>query len=189
KIVEDFEMTYIGMGDLLRKYAEKDTELGKRIDKIIDRGDLVPLEMLKEVLENKIKDIDDGIIFDGVPRSVEQAKKLEEIVDIDKVIYLDIPKDLSIKRLSNRRQCKNCDEIYNKITKPPEEEGVCDKCGGKLYQREDDKPKVIKNRLETFNEETKPLIDYYENKGILEKVDGTEPIEKIYQRIKEILKK
>lgn len=189
KLTEKFNWKYIPVGELLRKNIRKGTKIGKKAEEYVEDGELVPNELVSKMLEKKLEKIDKGFILDGFPRNLEQAKILDKFAKIDKVVYIDIPKEESIKRLSNRRQCRKCGEIYNLLYKKPEKKGICDKCGGELYQREDDKPEAIKERLDTFEKETKPVIEYYRKKGILEKVDGVGSIEEVNKRIERRLKK
>lgn len=157
----------ISTGDLLRSKM-KDPELGPIIKKYINSGQLVPDEIVFKVFNERLKkdDTKNGFILDGIPRTLEQAKRLENISKIDAVINLVVPEDVIIARLSSRRICKKCGAIYNLLYLKPKVEGICDKCGGELIQRDDDKPEVIKERLREYEKLTKPLIDYYGEKGI-----------------------
>ncbi len=178
-----FNIKHISTGDIFRYHIKNQTELGKRIKKIVDAGDLVPSELTCEVMQDRVsqEDCQNGFILDGFPRNLEQAKCLDKFADIDYVVLLEIPREISIERLSNRRQCKNCNAIYNVKTNPPKESGVCDVCGGELYQRDDDKPEAIENRLKIYEKETKPILDYYGDKVV--KVDALGSISEVNQRI------
>jgi len=156
----------ISTGDIFREAVKDDTELGKKIKKYLDNGQLVPDETVIEVVRNRIAkpDCKKGFILDGFPRTVEQAKALEKTVKIDAIINLLVPEQIIIERLSNRRTCKNCGEIYNLKTLKPKKEGICDKCGGPLIQRRDDTIPVIEERFQVFEKQTRPLMRYYESK-------------------------
>ncbi len=183
----------ISTGELLRA-ARQDPEFGETIKKYQDSGDLVPDEIVIKILKKRLEqdDAKNGFILDGFPRTLEQARALETISDIDVVVNLSVPEEILIERLSSRRQCKQCGAIYNLLYLKPKVEGVCDKCGGELYQRDDDKPEAIKERLRIYHEKTAPLVEYYTNKGILvtittDRIDipPEEQVEKIMQKLKE----
>jgi adenylate kinase len=160
---------YISAGELCREEAAKGTELGKKIKEIMNRGGLQPDEIIIEMLKKRLKkdDCKNGFIFDGFPRTLKQAEELEKITSLDYVINLVVPEWMLLKRMSLRVSCEKCEEIYNLGYLKPKKEGICDKCGGKLIQRDDDKEEAIKKRLREYEEKTKPLIDYYKSKGIL----------------------
>jgi adenylate kinase len=160
---------HISTGDIFRENIAKKTELGKKVEKIIKDGMLVPDDIVLEVVKERLKksDCKKGFIFDGFPRTLKQAEGLESIAKLDHTINLVVPDWVLIKRLSLRVSCDKCGEIYNLGYLKPKVEGICDKCGGKLIQRDDDKEDAIKKRLKEYEEKTKPLIDYYKNKGIL----------------------
>ena len=183
----------ISTGDLLRG-ARNDPEIGETIRKCQDSGELVPDSIVIAALKKRLEqdDTKEGFILDGFPRTLEQAKALESISDIDAVINLNVPENILIERLSSRRQCKKCGAIYNLLYLKPKVEGICDKCGGELYQRDDDKPEAIKERLRVYHEKTEPLIDHYTSKGNLitittDRIDvpPEEQVEKIIQALKE----
>ncbi len=159
----------VSTGVLCREEAAKGTELGKKIKEIMDRGGLQPDEVIIEMLKNRIKkdDCKKGFILDGFPRTLKQAEELEKIIKLDYVINLVVPQWVLLKRMSLRVTCEKCGEIYNLGYLKPKVEGICDKCGGKLIQRDDDKEEAIRKRLKEYEEKTKPLIDYYKNKDIL----------------------
>jgi adenylate kinase len=182
----------ISTGEIFRQAVKQGTELGKRVQKYLDSGQLVPDETVIEAVRNRIAkpDCEKGFVLDGFPRTVEQAKALETAVKIDAVINLLIPEQIIIERLSNRRTCKNCGEIYNLKTLKPKKEGICDKCGGPLIQRKDDTISVIKERFQVFEKQTRPLIKHYENKTSLVNIVCTHlPPEDVIERIIEELKK
>ncbi len=194
RISDEYEIPHIATGDIFRREVDEGSDLGKKVKEYLDRGDLVPDDVVIKVVEKRLSEPDcqDGFVLDGYPRTLDQAEALNDIVSIDLVINLDVSEDVIINRLSNRRICSDCGEIYNLESIPPEEEGVCDECGGELYQREDDKPEVIKNRLEEYEERTRPLIGYYRTEGLVEDIVAHEerPIDEmmeiIYEKIEEL---
>jgi len=157
----------ISTGDIIREEIDKNTELGKRMKDYYDRGDLVPDDIVIEVLKKRISEpdcVEKGFIFDGYPRTISQVEALSKIAKIDVIINLDVPDWIIIERLSNRRTCKECGTNYNLKYLKPKTEGFCDKCGGELYQREDDKPEVIRDRIRVHEKQTQPLLEYYKGK-------------------------
>ena len=164
-LASKLEIAKISTGDIIREEIKGNTDLGKRIVDFVTRGKLVPDEIVIAVLKEEIDKPSSrkGFILDGYPRTIEQAKALDKIEKIDAVIRLVVPEWVIIERLSNRRTCKNCGAIYNVKYLKPKKLGICDTCGGELYQREDDKPEVIKERLRVYEAQTQPLINYYRN--------------------------
>jgi len=157
----------ISTGDIIREEIDKNTELGKRMKDYYDRGELVPDDIVIEALKRRISEpdcVERGIIFDGYPRTIPQAEALSKITKIDIIINLNVPDWIIVERLSNRRTCKECGTNYNVKYLKPKIEGVCDKCGGELYQRDDDKPEVIRERIRVYQEQTQPLLAYYKGK-------------------------
>ena len=188
-LADKFDAVHISSGDLLREEAKKDTEKGKKVKKIMNKGELVPDDLMVSLIKNKIEDVDaKHVLLDGFPRNLTQAKKLEDMITVDKVILMDITDEESVNRLSTRRQCKKCGEIYSLLYKKPKKEGKCDKCGGELYQRDDDKPEAIKKRLKTYHEETEPLIDHFDSMDVLRRVDCDGPINVVEKRVEESFK-
>ncbi|MBD3229170.1 MAG: adenylate kinase [Candidatus Lokiarchaeota archaeon] len=169
-----FNIPQISTGDILREHVRKGTELGNKAKSYMDEGKLVPNNLIIKMMEKRLKqdDCSEGFILDGFPRTIEQAEVLESITDIDKVIYIDVPVDELIDRLTGRRVCENCNAVYHIKYNPPKKPGVCDECGGKLIQRKDDKKKIVKKRIKAYNSQTKPLVEYYRKKGILKTIDG-----------------
>jgi len=173
-----FGFEHISTGELLRKKKQSQDEISHKIRMYMDRGELVPDKIVFEVLrqainENNVK----GFIFDGFPRNLTQAKELEKLLEgngmgLHKVLFFDVSRDVSVQRLSGRRVCNKCGANFHIENMPPKKEGVCDFCGGVLMQRKDDTPEVIEQRWMSFYEQTKPLIDYYQEKGLLERVDA-----------------
>ncbi|MEJ5327545.1 MAG: nucleoside monophosphate kinase [Candidatus Bathyarchaeia archaeon] len=154
----------IAMGDIFREIMKEDTELGKKVKSYVEKGLLVPDEIVVDVLKHRLTNIskEKGFILDGYPRTLEQAKILSDIAKIDVIILLMVPDWIIIERLSTRRICKNCGAVYNIRFLKPKVEGVCDKCGGSLYQRSDDTPEVIKKRIQIYEEQTKPILQFFE---------------------------
>ena len=182
----------ISTGDMFREAIKQNTELGKKIKKYLDSGQLVPDEAVIKIVRNRIAkpDCKKGFILDGFPRTVEQAKALETAVKIDAIINLLIPEQIIIERLSNRRTCRDCREIYNLKTLKPKKEGICDKCGGPLIQRKDDTISVIKERFQVFERQTRPLIKHYKNKTpLVNMVCNRLPPENVIEQIIRELKK
>ncbi|MEM4222025.1 MAG: nucleoside monophosphate kinase [archaeon] len=180
----------ISTGDLLRKEIREQTEFGLKIKGILDRGELVPDDVIIEYM-GKVLSGRDNVLLDGFPRTVKQAEALDKIAKPELVIYLNVPKEIIVKRLSARLVCEKCGASYNKITLKPKKEGICDSCGGKLYVRDDDKPEVIEKRFEKYEKETKDVLDFYKSKGIVLEVlndkintDIKEASEKIFEAIK-----
>ncbi|MFQ6068133.1 MAG: adenylate kinase [Candidatus Bathyarchaeia archaeon] len=156
----------IATGDIFREMAKAETVLGKKVKKHMSNGELVPDSIVIEIVKEKISEENckKGFILDGYPRTVEQAKALDNFTKIDAIVRLIVPEWIVVERLSSRRVCKNCGEVYNIRFLKPKKEGICDKCGGELYQRIDDTPKVIKERLKVYERQTQPLLEYYRGK-------------------------
>ncbi len=156
----------IAMGDILREMAKGDTELGLTVREYMNKGELAPDNVVIEVLKERLAEDDckKGFILDGFPRTVKQAKALEKITKISAIVHLIVPEWIIIERLSSRRICKSCGEVYNLRFLKPKSQDVCDKCGGQLYQRTDDTPEVIKERLKVYQKQTQPLLEHYKGK-------------------------
>ncbi len=196
KIVEKYGIPHIATGDILREAVAKGTELGKKAKEYMDRGELVPDEIVIGIVKERLQqpDCEKGFLLDGFPRTLKQAEALDDMLKelgkkIDAVIYIDVPEEEVVKRIVNRRTCRNCGAVYHLIYAPPKEPNKCDKCGGELYQRDDDKEETVRQRFKVYMENTAPLIEYYEKKGILYKVDGTKNIDEVFQQIDEVLQK
>jgi len=172
-------------GNILRSKKMSGDEEGKLIASFIDNGKLVPDELIDKIVRDELMlpKYESGVILDGYPRNLHQAEELGKVLSIDKVVFLDVPDGLVVKRMSARRVCENCKENFNLDSKVPKTEGVCDLCGGKLVQRADDTEQAIAVRLNTYHELTEPLIKYYEDLGKLAKVDGTKSIEEVHQEV------
>jgi len=158
----------IATGDIFRELAKEDSDLARKVKSYMEKGFLVPDEVVLEVLKQRLSKIPKGkgFILDGYPRTLSQAKSLDTITKIDVILMLDVPDWIIIERLSTRRICRNCGTVYNVLYLKPKVENVCDKCGGPLYQRSDDNPEVIKKRLQVYQEQTKPLLEFFEEKKI-----------------------
>jgi adenylate kinase len=201
RIATKMGILHISTGDLFREEVKKGTELGKMVDKIMDSGELVPDEVTIKVLKSRlsIPDAGKGFILDGFPRTIPQAEMLDREMKIDAAINLFLPEELLVKKIAARRVCRKCGDLYNvvtikqgKIHMPPilpKVEGKCDKCGGELYQRDDDKEEIVKERLDAYREETEPLIDYYRKKGILHDIDVVGSPEVMVPIIMKVLEK
>ncbi|AEA47102.1 adenylate kinase [Archaeoglobus veneficus] len=195
-IVEKYGIPQISTGDMLREAVAKGTELGKKAKEYMDKGQLVPDEVVIGIVKERLKqpDCDKGFILDGFPRTIAQAEALDKMLEelgkkIDAVINIQVPEEEVVKRIVNRRSCRNCGAVYHLIYKPPKEEGKCDKCGGELYQRDDDKEDTVRARYQVYREQTEPLIDYYQKKGLLYNIDGTKSIDDVFKDIEAILEK
>jgi adenylate kinase len=189
KLVENYKIPQISTGDLLRAAVADGTELGKQANEYMTAGKLVPDEVVIGLIEERLEkdDTASGFILDGFPRTVPQADKLGEITEIDSVVNIDVDTSILVDRLTGRRTCKQCNAMYHMVFNPPKSEGVCDACGGELYQRADDNTETVKSRLDTYNDNTAPLIDYYRDKGILKDVNGQGAIDEIFQNILGVL--
>lgn len=197
KLAEYLGLPHIDTGSLLRAEINNGTENGKIAKSYIDKGNLVPVELVATIIKERLSESDckNGYILDGYPRSVEQADMLEqinkEINGTDKsdfrAIYFDLNQDVLISRIVNRRSCPVCGEIYNIKFKPTKVEGICDKCGAKLTQRKDDNEETAKARFATYFKETAPLIDYYKNKNVLKTIDAEGSIEEVWERLLKVI--
>lgn len=193
-LIEKYGMPQISTGDLLRAAVAAGTALGKEAKVIMDKGELVPDSVVLGMVEERLKqdDCKKGYILDGFPRNTVQAEALDKMLaslnmSLTAALSVDVPFDDLMKRLTGRRTCKACGQMYNVYFKAPAKEGVCDKCNGELFQRDDDKEATIKKRLEVYSAQTEPLIGYYKNKGILKSVSGTGSIDEIFKKVTEAL--
>jgi adenylate kinase len=195
RLQEDFRLPYYATGDILRAAVKEGTDIGKQAKEFMDRGDLVPDEVIIGVIAERLKQEEaaDGFILDGFPRTVPQAEALDDKMkelrrEMTAAVLIDVSEEEVLRRLGGRRTCEqNPSHIYHVDFDPPKEEGVCDIDGGKLIVRDDDKPEVIKNRLKQYNEKTRPLIDYYEERGILNRVNGAQSPDEVEESIHGIL--
>ncbi|AKB50163.1 Adenylate kinase [Methanosarcina barkeri str. Wiesmoor] len=195
KMVDNYGIPQISTGDILRANVREGTELGLAAKEYMDKGELVPDEVLIGIIKNRLKeqDCEKGFILDGYPRTIPQADALAVILDeinkpIDVVLNLEVPDEELIERISGRLMC-NCGASYHRTFNPPKKDDVCDICGGKVFQRADDKEEAVKNRLNVYKKQTEPLIDYYTKQGLLVTLDGTKDIDEVFEEIKAVLKK
>ena len=189
RLVKHYGIAHISTGDMLREEVAKGTELGNQAKSIMAAGGLVSDELIIAIVQERIKkdDCAKGFILDGFPRTVVQAEKLEEMVKLDKVVYINAPDEVMLERLTARQTCPKCGATYNKMFLPSKVEGICDVCGSDLVCREDDQPETVTNRLKVYHEQTQPLIEYYKAKGVLRTVDGTLPMTEVFDAIVKIL--
>jgi adenylate kinase len=190
---EDLDLPYYATGDILREAVREQTDLGTTAKEYMDRGDLVPDEVIVGVIAERIDkpEADDGFILDGFPRTVPQAEALGEKMDelgrsLTAAVLIEVSDEEVVRRLAGRRSCPN-GHIFHVEFDPPEKEGVCDVCGKELFVRDDDKPEVIRHRLEQYAEKTAPLVDYYDERGLLERVDGDQPPDDVGENIRALL--
>ena len=183
---EHYSIPHISTGDLFRAAIKNQTDLGKKVKSIIDAGDLVPDELTTAIVEERLKqgDTDNGFILDGFPRTLPQAEALKNITNIDTVINFTVSEEEVIRRLSGRRVCRSCGESFHVEFIPPTKEGICDKCGGELYTRDDDKIDAIKNRLSVYASSTEPLISFYRNEGKLKDVSSAQHPNAVFEDLK-----
>jgi len=194
KIVAKYAIPHISTGDMFRAAIKEGTELGLKAKSYMDRGDLVPDEVTIGIVRERLgkDDCQKGFLLDGFPRTVAQAEALEQILaeinrSIHYVINIEVDKDILMERLTGRRICKDCGATYHLVFNPPVELGVCDKCGGELYQRADDNEETVANRLEVNLKQTRPLLDFYQEKGYLRNINGQQEIEKVFDDISKLL--
>ncbi len=195
-LIDKLNVPQISTGDIFRAALKEGTPMGLKAKTYMDKGELVPDEVVIGVVEERLTkpDLDKGYMLDGFPRTLPQAEALDKILvkqgkGIDHAVLVDVPDDELIKRLSGRRTCKNseCGSMFHVMFNPPKKEGICDKCGSELYQRDDDKEATIRERLTVYNSQTAPLIDYYDGKGLLRRVKGVGPIKEIFAAIEKVL--
>jgi adenylate kinase len=194
RLRNDFDLPYYATGDILREAIDQKTELGKEAGPIVEAGDLVPDELMIGVIMERIDtpEAEDGFILDGFPRTVRQAEVLDEALDrrgrsLTAAILIDAPGEELIRRLSGRRICVKNQHVYHLEFDPPKNEGVCDQDGSRLVQREDDKPETIKKRLAVYREQTAPLVEWYDERGLLRRFDGSRPPEEVHSHIRATL--
>ena len=189
KLSAELKLPHIATGDMLRENVANSTALGLKAKGYMDKGLLVPddlvIEMIKERLQRK--DCKKGLLLDGFPRTIHQADEIGKVIKIDKVVNLQAGDEIIVKRISLRRVCSKCGFAYHLDFIKPNREGFCDKCSGHLYQREDDKPEAVKQRLKVYREQTAPLIDYYRKKKVLVDVDGSGTPEKVFGMVKKAI--
>ena len=194
EIVKKFPIPHISTGDMFRKAIKDETDLGKEAKSYMDRGELVPDEVTVGIVKERISEDDakKGFLLDGFPRTIEQAEALNSIMseldrEIDAVINIEVPEEELMNRLTGRRICEKCGTTYHLVFNPPKVDGICDIDGGKLYQREDDNPETVSNRLSVNVKQSKPILEYYNNKGVLKNIDGSKDIDEVTKDVIDIL--
>jgi len=192
---QEMKLPHIASGDLFRQAAEERTEIGLLAKSYMDKGELVPDEVTVRIILDRIEQPDcaAGCILDGFPRTLQQAKALDKAFEqkgesVDKAIYIDVPSEELVKRLSRRWLCRNCQTPYHMTSSPPKTPGKCDKCGVELYQRSDDKEETVRERLNVFFTQTLSILDYYKKQGKLTKVNGNQEIQEVTEEIRSALK-
>lgn len=190
RLVRDFDLEHVATGDILREAVAGDTPLGRQAKQYMDAGTLVPDEVIIPIVEERMRAAPParGFLFDGFPRTIPQATMLFEAArrvgaPIEKVIYLNTPPEVIVKRLTSRRICRRCGAVYNTVTMPPKAAGVCDACGGEIYQRDDDTEATILNRLRVYEEQTADVMRFYRDQGLVVEIDGALPAEESYPAI------
>jgi len=190
KLVERFGIPHISTGDIFRKNLSEGTELGRLAKEYMDKGLLVPDEIVVAIVKNRLKEPDcaKGFLLDGFPRTIPQAealdKELKEMdMPLDAVIYIDVDREELIKRLTGRRVCSKCGTTYHVLNNPPKVPDICDVCGGTLIQRDDDSYETVSKRIDVYLSQTQPVIHYYEEKGLLKTINGLQPIDKVFEDI------
>ena len=194
RLVEDFDLPYYATGHILREAVKEQSKLGQEAAEYMDRGDLVPDELIVEVIRERVdrQEAADGFVLDGFPRKVTQADVLADVLDglgrrLSAALLIDTPDEEALRRLSGRRVCADDGHAYHVEFDPPKEEGKCDRDGSELIQREDDKPETVKRRLAVYHEETSPLIDYYEGRGLLRRFDGSRHPSEVHDHVRATL--
>lgn len=194
KIVEKYNVPHISTGDIFRENIKKGTELGKKAQEYMNRGELVPDDLVIEIATTRLLEDDckDGFMLDGFPRTVYQAEKLDEFMTahgrkIEHVLDIAVEKTELMTRLTGRRVCKACGASYHVVNVPPKKEGVCDTCGGELFQRADDTEETVANRIGVYEAQTMPLIDYYEKAGVIAHIDGAASLDNVFAKVVSIL--
>ncbi len=187
RIAAAMNIPHISTGDIFRKNIKEKTPVGLKAKSYIDRGQLVPDEVVVEIVQQRIDEDDckNGFLLDGFPRTIAQAEALDRLTNIDYVINLEVDLDKLVDRITGRRVCEKCGESYHVSTK---KDDICEKCGGKLIQRADDTEETVKSRLNVYKNETAPLINFYKNQGVLKNVDGMKSIEEVFEEISKALK-
>lgn len=196
RLVKELNITHISTGDMFREAIKEGTEMGKKAKEYMDKGALVPDDVVVGMVKDRLSkpDCEKGFLLDGFPRTLEQAKALDETlkamnINLDGVINIAVPREKLMERLTGRRVCRNCGASYHVIFNKPKVEGKCDVCSGELYQRSDDNEEAVSKRLDVYEKQTKPLIDYYTDKGLLININGDQEINKVLEDILEAVKK
>ncbi len=196
RLVKELEITHISTGDMFRAAIKEGTEMGKKAKEYMDKGQLVPDEVVVGMVKDRLlrPDCAKGFLLDGFPRTVAQADSLSATLEemgirLDGVINIEVPRERLMARLTGRRVCKKCGASYHIMFNPPKTEGVCDSCGGELYQRSDDNEETVSNRLDVYEAQTQPLIDYYKERGLLLNINGDQDIDLVLKEVLAALKK
>ena len=194
RLIEDFDLPYYSTGNILREAVEKGSELGTQAKEYMDRGELVPDQLICNVIAERFDsgEADDGFLLDGFPRTIGQAEMLAGALEergrsLTAVVLIEVPDDEVVRRLSGRRTCVKNNHVYHVDFDPPKHEGVCDQDGSRLVQRDDDKPETVRTRLSVYHEQTAPLVDWYAEKGLLRRFDGTRAPEQVHSQIRATL--
>lgn len=194
KIVQKYQIPHISTGDMFRQAIKDGTELGLKAKSYMDKGELVPDEVTVGIVRERLSkpDCQAGFLLDGFPRTVQQAESLDQILNdlnkkIDYCIHIDVDKNILMERLTGRRICKSCGATYHLVFNPPQVANTCDKCGGELYQRQDDHAETVQNRLDVNVKQMKPLLDFYASKDVLKTINGVQEINKVFEEIDKLL--
>ncbi len=194
ELCDRYEIPQVETGKILRKAVKEQSELGRRAEKYMNSGELVPDQVMVEIIRSRLRkpDCENGFVLDGFPRTIPQAEALEELfeeedIELDAVIYLNVPEQIIYQRLGRRRVCPECGSTYHLDANPPEVESICDNCGSDIVQRDDDRKDAIKKRLQEYRNKTKPLLEFYKSRGLLNEIDGDQSIDEVTSAIKEAL--
>lgn len=192
-VAKEFNVEHISTGDILREAVNKGTDLGEKVKSIMERGELVPDEIMNELVKQKLEEVN-SFILDGYPRTLEQAKFLDAVLkqikkEIDAAVLIDVPEDEIVKRISNRRVCPNCGKVYNLITLKPKNDEKCDNCGTKIVQRDDDKENVVRERYRIYRKTTEPVIEYYRKNNKIVTVNGVQDVEEVTKELFNMLRR
>jgi adenylate kinase len=191
ELVKEFNLVHVSTGDMFREAIKAGTEMGKKAKEYMDKGELVPDEVVVGMVKERLSQSDcqeKGFLLDGFPRTLPQAIALDEVIEalkikLDGVINIDVPRERLMARLTGRRICRNCGSSYHILFNPPQQEGKCDNCGGELYQRSDDNEEAVSNRLDVYEKQTQPLIEYYVQKELLKNINGDQEINKVLAEV------
>ena len=194
KIVADYDLVHVSTGDIFRSNIKQETELGKKVKDILARGELVSDDITNGLVFDRLlqDDVKNGFLLDGYPRNLVQAKALDEWLEsqslaVDNVLNIEVDADILVKRISGRRVCPNCGRSYHIVVEPPKVDGVCDECGTNVIQRPDDSEETVKSRIDIYEKQTSPLVEYYENQGKVLYFDGSQSIDEVYSDVKKSL--
>jgi len=195
KIVNEFSLVHVSTGDMFRAAIKDETEMGLKAKEYIDKGELVPDEIVVGVVKERLSrpDCQEGVLLDGFPRTLEQAEALDDVMSelnmkTDAVISIDVDEDELLNRLTGRRVCRNCGTTYHINFNPPKVRNICDHCGGELYQRSDDTVETVKERLNVYKKQTLPMIDYYKRGGVFASIDGSRDIDEVFADVASYLR-